>query len=240
MSTPSPLTSFLRPFPFSLPPFSLFLLTSFFLLTSCTPASPTPPAILRVQYTFATRPWLSKLNDCAGESALALEQRPVGLLDPQSADLTLRLGDRDLSGLAYQIDSEEIVVIVNPQNPVRSLSAGDVLALFTGAVSNWQAVGGKDAPVQVWVFARGEDLQQIFEATALGGAPVVSTARLAAGPEAMAQAVAGDVQAVGLLTRSLLAADVEAVYSAANVPVLVSLPAAPEGELANLVACLQK
>lgn len=219
--------------------FSLLTFLSL-LLASCASASPTPQAILRVQYTFAARPWLTNLADCAGETALDLQQRPVGLLDLSSADLALRLGDAGLALPAYQIDSEEIVVIVHPQNPVSSLSAGDVLALFTGAAANWQEVGGMDAPVQVWVFAKGEDLQQVFEAETLGGAPVISTARLAAGPEAMAQAVAESVHAVGLLTRSLLSAQVEAVYSAATVPVLVTLPAEAEGELANLLACLQK
>ncbi len=222
-------------------PFSLF--TSLFLLlfTACASASPTPEAAaLRVQYTFAARPWLTDLADCAGETILALEQRPAGLLDLSSADLALRLGDVDLASPAYQIDSEDILVIVHPQNSVSSLSAEDVLALFTGAVTNWQEIGETDAPVQVWVFAAGEDIQQIFAAEVLSGAPVVSTARLAAGPEAMAQAVAEDVNAVGLLTRSLLTADVEAVYSAAKVPVLVILPDEPQGDAASLPACLQK
>lgn len=223
-------------------PFSLFTSLFLLLLAACTPASPTAEAAsLRVQYTFAAQPWLADVYACAGENIVRADLRAADFLDPASADLVIRIGESSpLLHPAYQIDTEEILVIVHPENPVSRLNADEVRALFTGAVTNWQEVGGADAPVQVWVFAAGEDMQQIFEAEALGGAPVVSTARLASGPEAMAQAVAEDVNAVGILTRSLLTADVEAVYTAAAVPVLVILPAEPEGAVASLLACLQK
>lgn len=215
---------------------------SFLLLTSCTPASPTAEAApLLVQYTFAAQPWLDNMTGCAETSLLRLELRAADFLDPASADLVMRIGESSpLLSPAYQIGEEEILVIVHTQNTIGQLSAEEVRGLFTGAVTDWQEVGGAEASVQVWVFAAGEDVQQIFEAETLGGAPVVSTARLAPGPEEMAQAIAEDVHAVGILTRSLLSPDVKAVHTAAKVPVLVILPVEPEGAVASLVACLQK
>lgn len=215
-------------------------LFSLFLLSSCT-SSPTPAVnILHVQYTVAARPWLSDLADCAGETALDLQQRPLDLLDLSSADLGLRLGDQNLTAPAYQIASEDILVIVHPQNPAAPLSADEVRRLFTGTITNWEQVGGENAPAEVWVFAAGEDIQQIFETAVLNGAPVTSTARLATSPEAMIQAVADNVHAIGLLTRRLKTDEVAEAFVAATVPVLITFPAEPARELANLTACLQK
>ncbi len=45
--------------------------------------------------------------------------------------------------LAY----DGVAVLVNPENPVRELSLEDLAALFTGQVTNWSQVGGRDAPV---------------------------------------------------------------------------------------------
>ncbi|MGN0612788.1 MAG: phosphate ABC transporter substrate-binding protein [Porcipelethomonas sp.] len=40
-----------------------------------------------------------------------------------------------------------IAVIVNPNNPVADLSVDQIAQIYTGEVSNWQEVGGDDAPI---------------------------------------------------------------------------------------------
>ncbi len=220
----------------------IFSLLTFFLLASC--ASPAPTAtqsVLHVQYSAAAVPWLAGLYNCAGANVIKAEQRAADFQDPQSVDMTIRVGQPDnLSAPAYQIGSEELLVIVNPGNPVKALTADQVRRLFTGHFLNWQEVGGSNAPVQVWVFSSGEDVQQVFEQTALGGSPITSTARLAAGPDEMGQAIAGDVNAVGLLTRHWKTGSVSAVYTVATVPVLALTPAEPQGAVQEILACLQK
>ncbi len=221
--------------------FSFFLLT-FLLLTSCNPSTPTATAgPIAVQYTAAAAPWLADLYACAGANVVTTEQRAADFLDPQSVDLALRVGQpANLTFPAYQIGSEDLLVIVNPQNPVNTLTVEQVRGLFTGQVLNWQEVNGSNAHVQVWVFSSGEDVQQIFEQTALGGSPVTSTARLSAGPDEMAQAIAADVNAVGILTRRWKAGNVSDVYTVAAVPVLALAPDQSTSLVTEIIACLQK
>ena len=229
-------------FPFSpLRLFTVFLLT-FLLLTSCNPSTPTAAAQpITVQYTAAAVPWLADLYDCAGANVVTTEQRAADFLDPQSFDLAIRLGQPvHLTSPAYQIGSEDILVIVNPQNPVNALTAEQVRGLFTGQVLNWQEVNGSSAAVQVWVFAAGEDIEQIFEQTVLGGSPVTSAARLAAGPDEMAQAIANDVNAVGILTRRWKTGNISDVYTIAAVPVLALTPDQPSSLTTEIITCLQK
>lgn len=220
----------------------LLLAAPLLLLASCASPSPAPEAVaLRLQYTFAAQPWLGNMQDCAGETLLSTELRAADFLDLQSADMVIRIGESaPLPHPAYQIGEEETLVIVNRQNHAAQWSADEVRRLFTGVVTNWREVNGPDAPVQVWVFAAGEDIQQVFEQTALGTAPVVSTARLAAGPAEMAKAVAEDVNAVGILPRRWMTDNVAGVFTVARVPVLVILPVEPKGAVASLLACLQK
>jgi hypothetical protein len=218
-----------------------FLVLASLLLPACTSATPTPAAqTITFQYTTATIPWLAGLYNCAGANILKAEQHAADFLDPQSVDLAIRIGQPDnLTTPAYQIGSEEILVVVNPENPVAALTAEEVGGLFTGRISNWQEVDGISSPVQVWVFSTGEDIQKIFEQTTLGASPITSTARMAASPDEMGQAIANDVNAIGILARHWKTGNVADVYSAATAPVLALTLAKPEGAVQNLLACLQ-
>lgn len=212
------------------------------LLAACSSAAPTAaPTTLRVEYTFAAQPWLADLYDCARPNLVAAELRAADYINVQKSDMAIRIGEPSgLTASAYQIGTEEVLVIVHPQNPVTHLDAGQVRALFSGQVASWQGINGINATVQVWVFPTGEDIQQIFEQNVLGGLAVVSTARLAATPDEMSRAVADDVNAVGILPRHWKAGNVSDVFVAASVPVLALLPPEAPEVLEEIAACLQE
>lgn len=42
-----------------------------------------------------------------------------------------------------------VVVVVNPENPVDSLTVDQLAAIYTGRITNWDEVGGDDAPIVV-------------------------------------------------------------------------------------------
>jgi len=42
---------------------------------------------------------------------------------------------------------DALAVIVNPGNPVSQMTIGQLSDLFTGRITNWEGVGGRDAPV---------------------------------------------------------------------------------------------
>ncbi len=220
----------------------LLLAFAFSFVTSCSPATPasTPQAII-VQYTVATTPWLADLYTCAGNNTLIAEPRSADFLDLQAAELAIRIGQpSDLDEAAYQIGNEEILVIVNARNPLHKLTFDQVHGLFGGQITNWKDLGGSNAAVQVWVFSSGEDVQQIFDQTVLSDSPVTSTARLATTPDEMAQAVAEDVNAVGILTGHWKAEGVSNVYTVTTVPVLVITSPNSSTAVNDIVVCMQK
>ena len=219
-----------------------FFLLSLLVLSGCAAATPASTAeVVTVQYTAATQPWLAGLVGCAGENIVSAEIRSADTLDIQAAEISMRIGETaNLLIHTYQIGTDALRVIANRQNPVTQLSIEQVRGLFGGQIKNWKDVKGSDAPVQVWVFATGEDVEQVFEQTGLGDSPVTSTARLATSPGEMAQAIANDVNAIGILTRHWQAEGVADLFTVASVPVLAILPAEPQGVLRQVIDCLQK
>jgi hypothetical protein len=211
------------------------------ILAACgSSSSASQAAPLRVQYSFAAQPWLANMLDCAGENVVSPELRAVDYFDISNTDFAIRIGDAEVTTLAYQIDTEEVLVIVNPQNPIKSFTSEEVLGLFSGQIANWQAINGNDAPVQVWVYASNEDIQRIFEQSPLDHAPITSLAQLAPGSNEMAQAVADDINAVGILPRHWLTGNVSAVYTVATAPVLVLTAPEPDELVIGIISCLQK
>src|SRR3972149_10611526 len=103
-------------------PFAILPLASF-LISSCSSANPTATAEpITVQYTGATAPWLAGLYDCAGGNVVKAEQRAVDFQDPQSADMTFRIGQpANTIFPAYKIGNEDILVFVNSQSPITHL-----------------------------------------------------------------------------------------------------------------------
>ena len=72
----------------------------------------------------------------------------------------------------FTVMEEETVIIVNQQNPVKSLTKEQVKGIFTGKIQNWKEVGGSDEMiVVVWpqVSSGGTEL---FIKKMLDGAPL--------------------------------------------------------------------
>lgn len=57
-----------------------------------------------------------------------------------------------------------IAVWVNDKNPVKNLSKKQLQDIFTGKVTNWQAVGGPDAKINVVILEQGRATPQLFKA----------------------------------------------------------------------------
>jgi hypothetical protein len=205
------------------------LLLSFVLiLSACAPAAPSAtPEIVSVYSTIAAQPWLSELYDCAGTASVLSR-----VDDPTAAAIVLRVGEPDaLSSPAYQIDTEEILVVTQRQSPVQNLSLEEARALFAGQ---------GDPSVQVWVYASGVDVQDVFNRSVMQGQNIASNARLAVEPQQLSDTLTNEPNTVGILPRHWKAEDAREVFSVGTVPVLAITPREPQGAIKQLITCLQK
>lgn len=69
--------------------------------------------------------------------------------------------ERTLTAIPLALDA--IAVIVNLDNPVRTLSVSQLRDLFSGKVKNWQEVGGKAREVHLVVREEGSGTRSAFE-----------------------------------------------------------------------------
>ncbi len=211
-------------------------------LAACSTATPAPtPQPINVQFTAAAAPWLSTLYTCAGSTLVFSEQRSADFLDLSSADFAIRLSQpATLTSPAYQIGSDDLLVIANPHNPLTHLTQQQVSGIFSGTVQNWSEVGGSDAAVQVWVYPSSEDIQTAFDQVVLAGRPVVSSARLAATSDEMITEMTDETGAIGIITRRLKTDAVSELYTVGSLPVLVLTRSDPAPAIMHIVSCLQK
>lgn len=201
-----------------------------FLLSSCSTETPQPtPEVVSVYSTSAATPWLTDLYACA-ESIAVISRSD----DPSAADILLRVGEPQfLAGFAFQIDEEEILIVTHRQSPVQNLTLEEAQALFAG-------LGDANASVQVWVYASGEDVAEVFDQFVMKGRSVSSSAMVAVNPQQMSDVLNNESNVVGILPRHWVAGDVRDVYSVAKVPVLAITQSEPQGVVQQLIGCLQK
>jgi hypothetical protein len=207
----------------------LFLGSVLALLFSACATQPPLPALQQVTVysSSAAQPWLEPLYQCAGEFVVLAR-----VDDQSSADIVLRVGEPEfLTSSAYQIDTEEILIVAHRLSPVQNLTLGEARALFAGL---------GDPSVQVWMYASAEDVQEVFDQVVMEGRSVTSSGRIAVTPQQMSDALVSESGAIGILPRHWKAGDAREVFSVATVPVLAMTKSEPQGVIRELIGCLQR
>jgi len=209
---------------------SLLLLAIGF-LASCstnTPLASRTPQVVSVYSSSATQPWRTELYNCAAEAS-AVIRLSESISD---ANIRLQIGEPEfLSTFAYQIDSEEILIVTNHQSPIQNLTLDEARALFEGL---------GDPSVQVWVYSSDGDVQKVFDQFVMKGRSVTSSAKVAVSPQQMSDVLVNQPNTVGILPRHWKTGDARFVYTIPNVPVLAITQSEPNGVINQLIGCLQK
>lgn len=150
-------------------------------------------------------------NGSAGAfPALAGKEADIALADrrmtDQDADGITAAGLSDLRDTEHElvIARDGTVLVVHPDNPVRSLSASDIARIYAGEIRNWSELGGEDLPVRANSLARGSRIRDgivtgFLDPNGLeeGGDSLVWPSE-----EELAASVASDPGAIGYLGRS--------------------------------------
>lgn len=209
------------------------LFAAILFLTACAPMKAgipeeaASPPVVSVYVSPAAEPWLEDVYACGTEISAIIRFSA----SESAADIRLRLGEPpNLTTPAYQIGTEDVLVVTHPQSALGELTADEVRRLF--------AEGGEN--VEVWVYASSADIQEIFRREVMQGTQITSRARLALHPEQMLESLKNDNRAVGILPRRWLRAPLREAFALRDVPVLALTAAEPQGAVRELIACLQK
>jgi phosphate transport system substrate-binding protein len=97
----------------------------------------------------------------------------------------------------YTVAIDGLSVYVHESNPVKELSVPQIEAIFTGKVTNWKQVGGKDAPLTLYSRENSSGTYEFFKEHVLQGKDFAAGAQTMPGTAAVLQAVAKDANGIG-------------------------------------------
>ena len=232
---------------------SLFFIVLYLGLISCgsppTATIPPSPQPIRVSFSPALEPVRDALHACATslpEIALFVDVIPEPAQDFNSSDLVLWWGDKPKEVVfAFPLAEDELVVIVNLENPNTEFSDSELQALFSGRVEHWSEISIYDQPVTVWVFPEDSHLSEIFKSTVLGDQRFTRLAYLAPSPGPMLESIATEPGGIGFIPRSWLSPDLSSgqikqdFQTSLRKPVLALMNSEPQASLRELISCLQ-
>ncbi len=230
-------------------------------LVGCQPvistATVAAPQVWRVQVSPALR-WLNAdfhtCTDAMPGVTLLYDEKPADTLNPAQADFTISLEPANGADYTATLGQSELVVIVNPTNPVSLLNLADVQAIFNGKTTAWADLAKGACPacadsalkaIQPYVYAEGDDVARVFESLIPGLRPRQPGALLAPNPLAVRQAVAGDIQAIGVIPAFWLDTTIKAVKIAdppvngLRFPIVFSAGAEPTGAKLSWLLCVE-
>ena len=68
----------------------------------------------------------------------------------------------------HVIAVDSLVLITHPENPVKSLTQGQVAEIYAGRITNWSEVGGPDLPIAATTLPEGSGTRSVFEGRIFG------------------------------------------------------------------------
>lgn len=96
----------------------------------------------------------------SGGSSRGVNDARNGLADIGMASRALKAEENDLKSFTIALDG--IGVILHKDNPVKMLTDQQVIDIYTGKITNWKEVGGKDARITVVNKAEGRSTLELF------------------------------------------------------------------------------
>lgn len=145
-----------------------------------------------------------------GGSSTGVKNAADGTADIGNVSRSLK--DEEKSDLLNEriIAIDGLAVAVNPANPAASLTKAQLVGIFTGEITNWQAVGGADAPIVVILREAGSGTRDGFESI-LGIADKCIGTQEVNETGIVKSTVAGNSNAIGYLSLGKLDGSIKVV-----------------------------
>jgi len=95
-----------------------------------------------------------------GGSSRGIADARQGLADIGMVSRAMKDDERDLQ--AFPVAHDGVCIILHRENPVQALADEQIVAIYTGKVTNWKTAGGTDAPITVVNKADGRSTLEVF------------------------------------------------------------------------------
>ena len=139
-----------------------------------------------------------RTTNCGVQFSVVLRRHPRGFAaDPRSAVHKVMPSEST-------IGRDGVVAIVNPQNRVGKMSAEELRKIVAGDLANWTSLGGRSAPIVVYLPADSTDEARVIAVALMKGAAVgTSVVRVPTSADVVRAVVAANgTDAIGIVAFS--------------------------------------
>jgi phosphate transport system substrate-binding protein len=127
-----------------------------------------------------------------GTTEIAASSRPIRPSEINS--LKTRFATQ---GVAVPVARDGLAVYLHASNPVQELTLAQIREIYTGKITNWQQVGGRNAPIVLYSRENSSGTYGYFKEFVLLNKDYSPRAQTLQGTAAVVNAVAKDVNGIG-------------------------------------------
>ena len=139
-----------------------------------------------------------RITVAGGGSGVGVKQVGEGLVEIGNTGRPLKKDEVEKYGLeTFPFAIDGVAVVVNPANKVAELSFEQLIDIYAGKITNWKAVGGDDAEINLYVREDGSGTREVFTDKAIKKGDVSAKANVVNSNGAMKTAVAKAARAIG-------------------------------------------
>lgn len=140
----------------------------------------------------------------------------AGVMSAQTNTADIGMSSRDLKDeektLWYvEIARDGLAVIVNPNNPVDNLTLKQARDIYSGVITNWNQLGGKNAVIHVIAREEGSGTRSAFESLVMDKIEINPRAIVQDSNGTVRQLVGDDAAAIGFISLGLVNERVKAL-----------------------------
>ena len=141
----------------------------------------------------------------------------TGIKDVAAGKVNIGMSSReylstDPSGLRFTaVARDSVVMIVNPRNTVKKLTAAQINGIYRGKYTNWRQVGGPNATIIICGRTGASGTYQYFRETFLGNLPQTSRTHAYASNGLVRASVARNKYGVGYVSAAYVNSTVRAL-----------------------------
>jgi len=114
-----------------------------------------------------------------------------------------RLKENEQGLWSVEIAKDGLAIIVHPENPIDDLSLTQVCDIYSGKVTNWREVGGRDAAIHIIAREAGSGTRSAFMDLVMGEVRISPRSIILSSNGAIRLLVSDDPSAVGFISSGL-------------------------------------
>lgn len=149
-----------------------------------------------------------KIDVQGGDSEAGVNNVKAGKVDIGMSSRNLT-GTESLGLSQYNLGKDPVAIIVNLENPVNSISTGELNNIYSGKTANWEELGGNNQKITPVIREKGSGTRYDFEQYIMDGDEYASNVVVATSTYGALQTVAVSSGTIGYVSNNALNSEVK-------------------------------